>query len=111
MSRNYISSPPCASVACCGTALLDSVTFIHNTDTSSVCLSVRPRALSPKLPDEFLEGFFLFLSFDFLLLSPCKLNTEQWLWYHWWYGYHSLRNPGLCSLQHAEFSLRDTLVL
>jgi hypothetical protein len=34
---------------------------------------------------------FLFLSFDFFLLRPC--TAEQWLAYHWWYAYHTLRYP------------------
>jgi hypothetical protein len=35
----------------------------------------------------FIEGFFIFLSLDFFLLSPC--TTAQWL------AYRSLRNPDL----------------
>jgi hypothetical protein len=55
---------------------------------------------------EFIEVFSSLLSFDFFLLSPC--TTELWLVYHWWYAYHSLRNPDLAGyLQFMAF--RDGL--
>jgi hypothetical protein len=38
-------------------------------------------------------GIFIFYPLIFFLLCPC--TTEQWLSYHWWYDYHSLRNPGV----------------
>jgi hypothetical protein len=41
----------------------------------------------------FIFIYFISLSFYFFLLSLC--TTEQCLAYHWWYAYHSLRNPAL----------------
>jgi hypothetical protein len=41
----------------------------------------------------FISGFFLFFNLRFFLLSP--YTSEQWLAYHWWYAYHSLRNRDL----------------
>jgi hypothetical protein len=39
---------------------------------------------------------FSFFSLRFFLPSPN--STEQWLAYHWWYAYHSLRNSDLKDL-------------
>jgi hypothetical protein len=40
----------------------------------------------------------MFLFFDFFTI--CPYTTEQWLAYHWWYAFHSLRNPYLNYLSH-----------
>jgi hypothetical protein len=58
------------------------------------------RQFYENVPDDLLKDNF-FLSFEFLLLYPC--TTEQWLALHWWYAYHSLKNP---CLAHTERRFR-----
>jgi len=44
------------------------------------------------------QFFFIFWPLIFFLI--CPRTTEQLLAYHWWYAYHTLRNPDL-----VKFSL------
>jgi hypothetical protein len=67
------------------------------------------------------EEIFILSPFDCFVLIPC--TTEQWLAYHCWYTYHSLRNPvvlytricpmlsGSLSSRHGLSSGRDENVL